>query len=379
MKCRWAIGGLFLGVTLQLSAARHVGFQTDAFNRAYPASLARTAIFSPASFEIDCALIAESLETIPKANVSETMGIVLDFESTFRPVLEALSVRTNGLSVVTARGFCLPELKEVSPQFRQYLEEVYGTEVLPYFPREGAENWFRATMDGEMEDFSLPLGSLNLNRYSLYDLVSVSAEWQDPFPTANTREMPFRPDDTTNVIMVSCMSDVRRADTWENDDYTLLKLPLKGDAYFYAMLPKAGGDLSPARQDLSSLEIDRILSVTKSVTEKGVAHGSCAIVLPKFDLRSRTSFSSILTYFRIPSKGLVRVAGSRPAHEHVQHVRFRLAEHGRYETPVLRKAPDEVVPIDATTKKLVFNRPFLFFVYHESTATVLLAGQFFGR
>lgn len=379
MKYNYLVLLSALLAAMSLSAARHVGFQMDAFNRVCPSSFRQSAVFSPVSFEIDCALIAESLETIPKANVSETMGIVLDFESTFRPVLDALSVRTNGLSVVAARGFCLPELKGVSPQFRHYLEEVYGAEVLPFSPREGAENWFRATMDGEMEDFSLPLEKVSSNRYSLYDLVSVSAEWLEPFPMANTREMPFHPDDTTNTVPVSFMSDVRRADVWENDDYTLLKLPLKGDAFFYAMLPKEGSDLLSVRQDLSSFVIDRILSVTKSITEKGVSHGPCVIVLPKFDLCSRTAFSPILTYFQIPTKGLVRIAGERPAREHVQAARFRLAEHGRYEKPVLRKPPEQEIPIDATTKKLVFNRPFMFFVYHESSATVLLAGQFFGR
>lgn len=379
MKSRLALFLFAVSAAADLLAARQVGFQTDAFNRAYPASLRQTVVFSPASFEIDCALIAETLETIPKANVSETMGIVLDFESTFRPILETFSNRTNGLSVVSARGFCSPELKGVSPQFRQYLEEVYGAEVLPVFPREGAENWFRATMDGEMESFALPLDAMNVNRYSFYDLISVSAEWLEPFPTANTRDVPFHLDDSTNTVLVSCMSDVRLASTWENEDYTLLKLPLKGDAFFYAMLPKSGVDLSPARQDISSIEINRILTVTKSITEKGVSHGPCVIVLPKFDLSYRTPFSAILAYFRIPTKGLVRVAGDRPAREHVQQVRFRLAEHGRYEAPVVQKASEKIVSIDSATKKLVFNRPFLFFVYHESTATVLLAGQFFGR
>lgn len=379
MSFRRVVFLLVLFAGTELLAARHIGFQTDAFNRVFPASFRQTAVFSPASFEIDCALIAESLETIPKANVSETMGIVLDFESTFRPVLETLSVRTNGLSVVSARGFCVPETKGVSPQFRQYLEEIYGAEVLPLYSREGPENWFRATMDGEMENFSLPEDALRSNRYSLYDLVSVSAEWLEPFPVANTREVLFHPDDTTNTVSVVCMSDVRRADTWENDEYSLLKLPLKDGAFFYAMLPKPGSDLLPVRQDISSLDIDRVLSVTKSITEKGVAHGPCVIVLPKFDLFSRTPFSSVLSYFRIPAKGLVHVAGSRTAREHVQYTRFRLAEHGRSEKPLLQKVAEKVVPIDATTKKLVFNRPFLFFVYHESSATILLAGQFFGR
>lgn len=370
---------VLLSVVSELQAFRHVGFQTDAFNRAYPASYANSMVFSPLSFELSAAILAESLETIPKANVSERMGIVLDFGSTYRPILEALEDRTNGLSVVSARGFCVPNISTAEIPFRHYLETTYGAEVLRLFPHEGAESWFRATMDGEMENFEIPVNVIQGGRYAFYDLVSVSAEWAEPFPTGNTREIPFYPDDSTNAVPVVAMADVRAADTWDNEDYTLLRLPLRGGASFFAMLPKKEKDLLPARQDMTSLEIDHLLTVTKSITEKGVDHGPCAIVLPRLELFSRTNFSAILAYFRIPTKGLVHVTGDLPAREHVQYTRFRLAEHGRAEKPLVRKDPEAVVPIGPSTRKLVFNRPFLFFVYQESTSSVLMAGQFFGR
>lgn len=363
----------------ELCAARHVGFQTDAFNRAYPASYTKSMVFSPYSFEIDSAIIAESLETIPKANVSETMGIVLDFESTLRPIIETFDNRTNGLSVVAARGFCVGDLKDCSPEFRQYLERTYGAEVMRFFPRAGAESWFRAAMEGEMENFELPDENTLAGRYSFYDLISVFPEWEEPFPTANSRTFAFHPDDSTNVVPVACMSDVRMAEIWENPDFTLLKLPLRGGASFYAMLPSPGSDLLSARLSLSSREIDRLLVVTKSLTEDGVYHGPCVVVLPKLDLFSRTNFSAVLTYFRIPATGLVHIADGAAAREHVQYTRFRLAEHGKLETPLIDKPEDQVIPIGPTVKKMIFNRPFLFFVYHESSACILVAGQFFGR
>ena len=374
---------LFLtGLTLcalTASAGRHIGFETDAFNRAYPVSYAKNMVFSPASFEIDCVLVAESLATIPKANVSEMMGAVLGFESTYAPILEGLSVRTNGFSFLTTRGFCVPEMKNVRVDHRIYLSRTYGAEIMRKHPARGAESWFRASMDGEMEDFNVTDDSSGGRRYSFYDLVSCKVAWRDPFPTGNTRELAFHRADDTNTVKVTCMSDVRVADTWEADEYTLLRLPLRGDAWFYAALPKEGGDLTPVRSDFSSIEIDHLLTVMKSVTEKGVSHGPCAIVLPRLQLRSRLDFSGILRYFRIPTKGLVLIDEGAASQEFVQHVRFSLTEHADGEAPLVRKPDDEIVPLTPDVKRLVFNRPFLFFVYHEPTETILAAGQFSGN
>ena len=106
-----------------------------------------------------------------------------------------------------------------------------------------------------------------------------------------------------------------------------------------------------------------MLTVMSSVTEPNVAHGPCAIVLPRLELRSRLDFTSALTYFRIPSKGLCHVAGDLSAREYVQVAKFTLAEQGPGEPPLARKGADAVIPLTPDVKKLVFNRPFLFFGY----------------
>ena len=87
-------------VAAEAGAVKHVGFETDAFNRVYPASYRKSFVFSPLSFEMDCVLIAESLDTIPKANVASMMGVVIDFPSAYRPVIEAYASETNGLDCV---------------------------------------------------------------------------------------------------------------------------------------------------------------------------------------------------------------------------------------------------------------------------------------
>lgn len=364
---------------LRLEAARKIGFGADAFNGVVPVKSTKSEIFSPVSFEIDCAVVAESLETIPKAGVSETMGVVIDFAGMYAPLVESLATRTNGLAVTTARGFCVPDLKLAQPTFRQYLQRTYGTEVMRLLPARGAETWFRAAMDGAMEDFALPAEVVRSERFSYYDLVSISVAWREPFPTNNTRRIKFQSSPDRPPKSVLCMSDVRLADTYETKEYVLLRLPLKADAWFYAILPKAGFGLKEVRADFSSLEVSNLLTVMKSVSDPGVAHGPCAIILPRFEMYSRHDFAPAMTMFKIPGAGLVHVAGDRSASAFEQWTKFRLLEYGEGENPLAQKPAEEVVALTPGVKKLVFNRPFFFFVYQESTQSFLVAGQYCGE
>lgn len=358
-----------LGAALTASAERRVGFESEAFKRVSSDSPTKTLVFSPAAFEIDCAVMAESLATIPKANVSDRMGVVLDFAGMYRPIVEAFAASTNEVRMLSARGFCVPDLKTASAAFRQELEDVYNVEVMRLYPSIGAESWFKATVEGTMEDFAIPANVARAERYSFYDLETVSVAWAEPFPTANTRK----------IRGVDYLSDVRRADTWETKSFVVLRLPLKGSAWFYAVLPKEGCDFAEVRKLLDPARFDELLVIMNSVTEPGVAHGPCAIILPRLSIDTRTDLSPIFAECRVPTKGLVHVAGDLSARELVQRVKFSLVEQGIGETPIQQKPDGSVVPFGADGKKLVFNRPFLFFVYHEPTRTIPVAGQYFGE
>lgn len=349
-------------------AERKIGFQTDAFNRVYPASYAKNFVFSPAAFEIDCAVVAESLDVIPKANVSESMGIVIDFPSTFCPVVDALSSDTNGLSVISARGYCVRSPYGSSPSFRLKLEDLYGVEVMRFNPPDGAENWFHSAMEGTMDDFKLPKAEPKETRYSYYDLETISIAWREVFPEEGIREYVFH---SPSKPKVKCLTDIRQADTRETEAFTVLRLPLKGEAWFYAVMPKKGHELAEIRQALTSDEIDEFLAVMDSETDLSVEHGPCAIALPMFTLDRRIDFASALSYFGIPTKGLVNVDGEASPREIVQRTRFTLGNAGE------ASAKKPSVPAEGVNvKKVLLTRPFVFFVHHKPTRTIPVAGQY---
>lgn len=352
--------------SFELSAARYLGFEVEAFEKARAARSSESFVFSPLSYELDCVLFADCLETIPKANVADSMGAAIGFESVYGPVYDSLALH-KGFSFVNARGFCVPELRKSSPAHRQYLEDFHGAEVLRLYPTLGAESWFKATMEGEMEDFTIPVKTSKAERYSFYDLVSVRLNWKDRFPTANTRKMKFYSKVDSEPIQIPCMSDVRVADVLETKNSIALRLPLENDAWFYAVMSKG------------AISVEKVVSTFKSVGEPALSHTPCAIVLPKIELTSKIDLRPVFSHSKVPTAGLTSVAPGLTPRECEQQIKFVLSESGPYQTPIKEKSVDEIVPLTKQTKRVVFNRPFVFFVYDEGTSSLPIAGVFGGR
>lgn len=361
---------LVLALTMmssELLATRYLSFETEAFEQAKKSFAKSDFVFSPLSFELDCVLFADCLETIPKANVADSMGAAVGFESVYGPIYESLATRKNGFSYTTARGFCVPEIQKANPVHRQYLEDFHGVEVLRLYPAFGAESWFRASMEGEMEDFEIPSKVPATDRYSFYDLVSVRLNWKERFPTANTRKMKFYPKQDSEPIQLSCMSDVRVADTWETKKFIALRLPLENDAWFYAVVSK------------EAISIEKLVSGFNSVSEIGMSHGPCAIVLPKLEMTSRVDLRPVFAQSKVPVAGLTLVAPGSTPRECEQYVKFVMSENGVDQEPLEEKPANEIVALTKQTKRLVFNRPFVFFVYDERTSSLPIVGTFSGR
>lgn len=360
---------VFVLVALPANAGRTVGFGADSFNRVVPNNYAKNAVFSPLSFEFDAVLMADASDPITRANVAETLGVLVELDGYYVPLY------TNR-QFVCAKAFCVPEPKKVSPIFRKALQDNYDASVLQLFPKLGAEAWLKAAVDGEMESFSIADKIAVKDRFAFFDLVSMRFDFEEQFPTDNTREMSFVTD-SGEKKRVPMMVDARVVDIWETSRFSAMRLPMKEGNMFYAIKPKGETTLSDVRRTISSERIDVILSIMGSVTESGVSHLPSVIAIPKMDIASSFDLSSALRYFRFPSSKLAALGGDMSASAIRQHVRFRLDENGASE-PLQKKAPEKEVRIDKNTKRLFLNSPFIFFIYNQETASILVAGQYTG-
>jgi len=359
--------------------AVHARFGADAFNRAIAASARGNAVFSPYSFEIGCVALSDAFDPITKAHFAETIGVLSDFEGVYGPIMARIrgSSATNRFSVVTAKALCLPDVRMASVPYRRDLQKIFSIEVCPGIPSKGAECWLRSAMDGEMEDFDIPLGTVSRTAYAAYDLVSVRFSWLEPFATNDTRKIQFRREDGTSVT-VDAMCDIRRADIWTNRRFSMIRLPLADDAWFFALRPAEGLSVADIRAEFSSEKVDDLLSVMKSVTISGVTHDPAVIAIPKMDITSELDLTGAFSYFKFPLKGFQRIDSSiRPAAVR-QRVKFRLDEQGLDPEPLAEKPAESVIRADSDTRRFTLTSPFLFFVYHEPTGSIPVAGQFTG-
>jgi len=362
-----------------LVAATHSGFGLDAFNRAVSAATRGNAVFSPISFEIDSVIFSEACDALTRAKFAETMGVLNGLESVYQPLHAALEM-TDGkkMSFLHARAFCLPDERKTHPAYRQWMQKTFSAEAFTFDFRKGAECWFKARMDGEMEDFALPDNAASAGRYSFFDLVSFRCSWKEPFPTNNTRDIKFQlADGSTRVIPAMC--DLRVADIWNQKNLTIMRLPMEDSAWFYAILPRQGLAVRDIRGELNSITIVNIVAGMRSITEDGVSHGPAAVVIPKIDILSESDLKMPFGYFRFPLSNMERIeSGIQPKFMR-QRVRLRIDEKGLDDTAVGNKSAEQIVKASSDTVRFVLNRPFLFFVIHENTSTMPVVGQFMGQ
>lgn len=357
-------------------AGRTPGFSMTAFNTAVPNG-AENAVFSPFAFELDCAAISEAFGPIEKAKYVETLGALVGYENIYRPLRQHyLASVTNGFELVSARAFLTPSLRLVSTKYRSYVQQEYGVHACPVKPfPDGAESFLRTAMDGLMEGFSLPREIVDSKRVSFVDLESFSCPWSEPFSRADTRKMPFAAVDGSRSDL-EFISGVRNVGLYEGDRYSMVRIPMANGVFFFAVLPPKGATVGSVRGDFASDRLGTSLVILRSITEKGVYNGPVEIALPKFSVDSSVDLLPAFRAAEFPIGGFKDIfLGEEGSLDNiVQRVRFSVDENGCGVTSATREAAVS----GSAAKKFICDRPFLFFVYHEPTQTIPVAGIFAG-
>lgn len=378
MKTIVFVASLLASANLSLAASKLLTFEAELFERICPADSAPgvSCLLSPVSLDVDCVLAAEAMPTIARAKVAEKMGILVEFSSVFAPILASHRARQEAFDVSSARGFCLSNVRTVNVVYRQAIERDYGAEILPAAPSRGPDAWFRTTMDGKAEGFSIPACS-DLAAYSFYDLCHVTVRFRDPFPLTGRRRMDFCREDGS-VRSYECLNDIRVADTCETDDYVLLNLPLKGRLEFFAFLPKPGVDWGRVRKALAPDRIAQTLAIGGTLAvQPGGRRGKTSIRLPKFDLTHRANVVPAFESMGFSLSTLEKLGPQLRPFEFVQQVRLVFADEEPTESP--EDPASSAAPASADVRRVSLDRPFVFCVLDTETQNLLAAGVFGGR
>ena len=351
----------------------HARFGAEAFNCAVPMSARATTVFSPHSFEIDCVALSDAFGAIVKSHFAERLGVLTDFEGVYRPIQARLAAgATNGVKALSARALCMPDVKRSSVAYRREVQRLFGMEICASKPKNGAEAWLRARMDGEMEDFSILSGLVEPGRYAFYDLVSTRFAWAAKVEPA-AEPMKFRA--RGGEVSLPALRGVMQADLWSPGPFTAVRLPMADGAWLYALVPSSRLSLNDIRTVFSPAKVEEMTSVMRSVTADGVEHATLDVTVPRMDVTSETDLTGVFAHFEFPLKGFERMDSQMRPVAVVQRARFRLDETSIPAEP----AADGGEARPAAARPFALDRPFLFFIYPEPTATIPAAGVFTGR
>lgn len=362
-------------------AGRTPGFSMSAFNAVVPSS-SSTVVFSPVSFELDCALISEAFGPIEKAVYVEALGALVGYDSVYKPILACYSASaTNDMKMVSARAFLASSLRMISTKYRSFIQSEYGANACPVSPTaDGAESFLRVSMDGEMEDFRVTDGMTKTKGVSFCDLESFRCSWAEAFPADNTRKSGFASaDGVSREVMM--MSDRRDGDIWKCGRFSVLRLPMSGGAFFFAVLPEPGVPLDSIRGEFAAAKLDEALVAFKAVADPAVYHGPVDVSIPRMTVDSVVDIKPAFLAFGLPLGGFkeLHLGADSTLGALVQRTRFVLDERGTDEVRVKSEAADASDSVPRDVRKFVCDRPFLFFICHEPTRTVPVSGIYAGE
>ena len=352
-------------------AARSSAFGVDSFNAVVPAEADSNALFSPIGFEMDCSVFGEAVDTISRAAIAESMGVLTDFHGVYRPILDRLETvaPSNGFHYVCARAFCLPDIRYATAEYRRRIWDLCGAGVCRLFPQRGAESWFKAKLMGEMEEFEIPVDRSQNERYRYYDLASVTAAWRGKSAAVTKREFKSASGKGVPMDFFVLRGTIRYRNAGGRAVY---KLPLADGAYLYAIVPAETETLENVRRSVTGEKFAEIRTSVDTLGDKHAGAAKATVVFPKLDFTTRVNLGEAFLAAKVKQGDFTSLKNTLTSRISEQIVRFKVVDD-----PSVN--PDEPEYTSTDLGEVVIDRPFMFFVHRPEDDVMSVIGQFTGK
>jgi serpin B len=214
-------------------------------------------------------------------------------------------------------------------------------------------------------------------RMILANAVYFLGSWQNPFDTNLTASRSFYPDGGGQST-IPMMQQTRQFIYSETSDYQAVELPYKGgDLAMYVFLPSPNSSLE---QLLSAMNAQTWQETINN--DFGIDEGT--LTLPKFNLTYDTSLIPALQALGMRTAFTTEANFSKISSERLyigmvkQQAMVEVNELGTEAAAVTTVGLlPTVVPYFPNPFQMVVNRPFLFFIEDQQTATILFSGAIF--
>jgi len=345
-------------------------------------------LFSPLSILTAISALAEGANGTTARELLSVMNRTTVDGSQYRTRIVQILNRMNAkggtnLALNVASRLYIQQDYPVLPNFQQTLEHYYKMETvsLDFESSQSVEqsinDWVARTTSQRITTL-VPPGTLDpLTRMVLANAIYFKGDWETTFPEANTRLRPFysKRDKYVQVPMMMVESDFPYYD-YTGMGFEMIELPYVGkEVSMFVVLPHEGQSLNAVSRRL----LQRPLLVVKP--SRRMYSNTITVVLPKFKLEDSVDLKPSLYSL-----------GVRQAFEQDKADFSGIGGNGElYVSDVLHSATVEVsekgTKAAAATAVVIkgrsmssdpvfrADRPFLFFIRHNPTETVLFLGH----
>lgn len=362
-----------------------------------PAAAARNMIIAPHTISSAIAMLSAGAGGETADEIRRTMGFQLPPE-TLHPAmnwLNAVMIRSAGDRLqlnMTASLWHRPEL-QLRPEFAALMAQHYGAacRTLTIGSDGDADGkpinqWIRKETNGQIID----LVEQRLDAASGLVLATAFAfdgRWELEFPAARTEKQQFitlaAKDSGAELPSVPMMRSLGRYRHMKSDHLQIVELPYAGGAAsMFIILPEFddNGDVSMAQWGalLEQCRHDRIQKLLSQMRLDDVD-----VRLPRFDLTCTAALSAVLRQMGMAQAfnadqadfaAMAELPKDQPLYlSQIAHkVRIALSERG---TKAAAGVTATMTWDNRRYQDFNVNRPFVFFIRHNVTGTILLAGR----
>lgn len=343
--------------------------------------------YSPVSISSALAMVLLGAKGQTQVQISQALGLnkEKDLHQGFQLLLSNLNKPERKYSLRVANRLFADKTCELLPTYKESCLRFYNSEMEQLSFAEAAEEsrkhintWVSKQTEGKIPEL-LSGGSVDSEtRLVLVNALYFKGRWHQPFNKEYTVDMPFKINkDEKRLVQMMCCEDTYNLAHVKEVQAQVLMMPYEGmELSFVVLLPDNDGDLSKVE---SNLTFEKLTAWTNPDFMKNT---NVEVFLPKFKLQEDYDMESVFQRLGIvdvfqeakadlsamsPERNL---CVSKIVHKSVVEVNEEGTEAAAAASSV------NIVPLSSGGSWFCADHPFLFFIKHNKTNSILFCGRF---
>ncbi|KAL1784101.1 serpin B9 [Sigmodon hispidus] len=343
--------------------------------------------YSPVSISSALAMVLLGAKGDTAVQITQALGLNKgeDIHQGFQGLLSNLNEPNSKYSLRMANRLFAEDTCKLLPTFKESCLQFYHSELeqlsfveAPEKSRQHINMWVSKQTEGKIPEL-LSDGSVDSKtKMVLVNALYFKGRWNQQFHKDCTREMPFKINKREKrPVQMMCREDTFNLAYVDEVQAQVLEMPYEGlELSLVVLLPDDGVELSKVENNLT---FEKLTAWTKSDFMKNI---DVEVFLPKFKLQEDYDMESVLQRMGMVDVfqgGKADLSGMSPdrelglskcVHKSVVEINEEGTEAAAATSAIIEFCCASVVPTFCA------DHPFLFFIRHNETNTLLFCGRF---